>query len=214
MFRIAYGGANWVVVPLGLAILMGGLGLTPELGMPWLVPLSAVPFFFSISMVLFLRDPERRAAEGIACPADGKVVRLDTVDDPDLGPCDRLAVFMSPLVVHVNRFPVEGDVRSVTHRPGKHLPAFSKESDRNEQVTTLLRTPDGTDVKVVQIAGAVARRIVPYATKGDHVKGGERLGLIRLGSRCDLLIPRGRGRWTVEMGQRVWAGSTQAGEWT
>ena len=133
---------------------------------------------------------------------------MDVVDDPDIGRCDRLSIFMRPTDVHVNRFPLAGDVRSVTHRPGKHLPAFDKDSDRNEQVCTMLHTEFG-DVKVIQIAGAVARRIVPYAEAGDHAAKGDRLGLIRLGSRCDLLIPEGQVTWHVQMGQRVFAGSTQ-----
>ena len=206
MFRIAHGGANWIVVPLSLAILMAGLA--GPLGQPSLFPLSAVPFFFFLAFWYFFRDPERRTADGVACPADGKVVRMDVVDDADLGRCDRLSIFMRPTDVHVNRFPLVGDVRSVTHRPGKHLPAFDKDSDRNEQVSTVMHTEFG-DVKIIQIAGAVARRIVPYAEAGDHAAKGDRLGLIRLGSRCDLLIPEGHVTWAVQMGQRVFAGSTQ-----
>lgn len=220
MLRIAYGGANWIVVPLGLALLMGGIGLTPELGVPWLVPLSAVPFFFAVSMVMFMRDPERRVADGVCSGADGRVVRIDQVDDPDLGRCDRLSVFMSPLDVHVNRMPFPGSVRSVEHRPGNHVPAFSKDSDNNEQVRTILRVEkdepvDGgtLDVKVVQIAGSMARRILPYVAPGDHVRKGDRMGLIKLGSRFDILVPEGRIAWQARLKQKVYAGSTQVGAW-
>lgn len=207
MLRVAQGGATWLVTPLGLAILLVGLsGYVPVLA-----PLSMVPFFLFLFFWFFFRDPDRPTAEGVACPADGKVVRVDALDDPDLGPVDRLSIFMRPSDVHVNRFPLDGDVRSVQHFPGKHVPAFNKDSDRNERVVTLLRTELG-DVKVIQIAGAVARRIVPYSQGGDHVKRGEKLGLIRLGSRCDLLVPRGSVEWTVEVGQRVFAGTTRVGE--
>lgn len=210
VFRVAYGGANWLMAPLVLAILF--VGLAGPLGAPWLVPLSAVPFFAFTSLYWFFRDPERAVAPDIACPADGRVVRLDTVDDPDLGRCDRLSVFMRVHDVHVNRIPVDGDVRRVEHRPGKHVPAFNKDSDRNERVETHLRTAHG-DVKVIQIAGAVARRIVPYTAPGDHVHKGERLGLIRLGSRCDLLVPQGRVDWKVKLHDRVWANRTNVGAW-
>lgn len=208
LLRVAHGGATWVVTPIALALLMAGLA--GPLGWPWLVPWSAVPFFVATSLLWFFRDPERAVADGLACPADGRVVRIDSVEDPDLGPCDRLSVFMNVHNVHVNRFPLAGDVRRVTHRPGRHVPAFDKDSDRNERVETLLRTEIG-DVKIVQIAGAVARRIVPYAQAGDHVERGERLGLIRLGSRCDLLVPPGAVQWTVSPGQKVKANRTSVG---
>ena len=77
MFRIAHGGANWIVVPLSLAILMAGLA--GPLALPWLFPLSAVPFFLFLAFWYFFRDPERRTADGVACPADGKVVRLTLI---------------------------------------------------------------------------------------------------------------------------------------
>ncbi|MGB0651836.1 MAG: phosphatidylserine decarboxylase [Thermoplasmatota archaeon] len=212
MLRIAHGGANWIVIPISLALLM--VGLAGPLGMPWLVPLSGVPFFFTLFFLYFFRDPERPAhPEGLACPADGKVVRVDEVDDPDVGRAQRLSIFMRPSDVHVNRFPLDGDVRRVTHHAGKHVPAFNKDSHRNERVETLLATELG-EVKVIQIAGAVARRIVPYAQPGDHVARGEKLGLIRLGSRCDLLIPVGKVAWTVEVGQRVFANRTKVAETT
>ncbi len=189
------------MTPIGLAILMAGVG--PAVGMPWLVELSLVPIFFALFFWYFFRDPDRAVPhDGLACPADGKVVRIDEIDDPDIGPADRLAIFMSPFDVHVNRFPLDANVTKVTHIPGKHVPAFNKDSDRNERVITLLQTDIGP-VKVIQIAGAVARRIVPYSVAGDAVKRGERLGLIRLGSRCDLIVPKGTTTWTVKLGDRV-----------
>lgn len=208
MLKIARGGANWLITPLAVAIIL--VGLSGPLDQPLLLPLSYVPFFLFLAFWYFFRDPDRRTADGVACPADGRVVRLDSIEDPDLGEVDRLSIFMRGTDVHVNRFPLDGSVRSVQHRPGKHVPAFSKDSDRNERVTTRMKTDLG-DVKVIQIAGAVARRIVPYSRAGDHVMRGEKLGLIRLGSRCDLLVPRGSVAWTVAVGDRVYAGSTQVG---
>lgn len=208
MLKIARGGANWLITPLVVSILL--VGLAGPLGQPLLMQLSYVPFFLFLAFWYFFRDPDRRVADGVACPADGKVVRLDTIEDPDLGPMDRLSIFMRATDVHVNRFPLEGDVRGVHHRPGKHVPAFSKDSDRNERVTTHMKTEIG-QIKVIQIAGAVARRIVPYSRAGDHVLKGEKLGLIRLGSRCDLLVPPGSVEWQVKVGDRVYAGATHVG---
>jgi phosphatidylserine decarboxylase len=90
--------------------------------------------------------------------------------------------------VHVNRMPLDGTITKLTHQTGGHMPAFQKESERNERVILLLQTSIGV-VKVVQIAGAVARRIVPYVKQGDTLQKGARLGLIRLGSRVDVYLP-------------------------
>jgi phosphatidylserine decarboxylase len=212
LFRVAHGSASWLTTSLGLAILLAAIGITPEARAPWLLSVSFIPFFLFLFFWYFFRDPERRICEeGYVCPADGKVVRIDEIDDEDIGPAQRIAIFMSPLDVHVNRFPLTGNVRDVVHRPGKHVPAFNKDSDRNERVTTTMQTDVGT-IKVVQIAGAVARRIVPYAAKGDSVKRGERLGLIRLGSRCDLIVPTGTVSWNVKIGDRVRAGLSRIGD--
>lgn len=208
MFKIAYGGANWVLAPLTLAILM--VSFAGTLGAPWLVPLSAIPFFFTMSFLWFFRDPERPVASDIVSAADGKVVRVDHVEDPDLGACDRLSVFMRIHDVHVNRAPFDGDVRQVTHHAGKHVPAFNKDSDRNERVEILMKTAFG-DAKVILIAGAVARRIAPYTEPGDHLTKGDRISLIRLGSRCDILVPRGKVTWKVGVGHRVWAARSSIG---
>lgn len=180
-------------------------------GGPWALGLAAVAALVEVFFVVFFRDPERAVAPGVASAADGKVVRIDAIQDPDLGPVDRLSIFMSPKDVHVNRFPLDGKVVSVTHHPGGHIPAWSKDSERNERVVTVLDTAIGR-VKVIQIAGTLARRIVPYIEGGEAAAKGGRMGLIRLGSRCDLLVPPGSVRWTVALGQQVHAGSTQVGE--
>ena len=207
--RFARGSTPWLAMPLlaaGVAAFcwanFGGL---------WLLALAVLALLVELFFLVFFRDPERAAAPGVASPADGRVVRLDQVDDADLGRCDRLSIFMSPKDVHVNRFPLDGKVVAVTHIAGGHIPAFDKDSDRNERVVTVLDTALGR-VKVIQIAGTVARRIVPYISGGEPAIKGVRMGLIRLGSRCDLLVPPGSVRWTVALKQQVHAGSTQVGE--
>jgi len=205
----ARGSLGWLVAPLVvLAAVLVGWQATGAAWLLWAaVALGLVELFF----VQFFRDPDREAAPGVASPADGKVVRLDRIRDPDLGDVDRLSIFMSPKDVHVNRFPMDGKVVSVTHVDGGHIPAFDKDSDRNERVVTVLDTAVGR-VKVIQIAGTVARRIVPYISGGEPAVKGVRFGLIRLGSRCDLLVPPGSVRWTVGLKQQVYAGKTQVGE--
>ena len=210
MAGFARGSTPWLAVPL-LALFVFGFLWANAIGGPWTLALAGLAAVVELFFLVFFRDPEREAAPGVASPADGKVVRLDRVQDPDLGACDRLSIFMSPKDVHVNRFPLDGSVVSVTHVDGGHVPAFDKDSDRNERVVTVLDTAVGR-VKVVQIAGTVARRIVPYIEGGEAATKGARFGLIRLGSRCDLLVPPGSVTWTVSLKQQVYAGSTQVGE--
>jgi len=149
----------------------------------------------------FHRDPERTTpAEGLVAPADGRVTVLRAEDDRV-----RVGVFMGVTDVHVNRAPVDGTVEAVTHEPGAHRPAFSKDSDRNERVRLELG-----DTEVTLIAGAFARRIHPYVAAGDVVARGERIGHISFGSRVDVLLPPGVEMADIRVteGERVRAGET------
>lgn len=223
MARFARGSAPWLATPVLAALVAAawwgqtrsdpvlGAGRPLAPGADWALWLAALALLVALFFVVFFRDPDREPAAGVASAADGKVVRIDTIDDPDLGRVDRLSVFMSPKDVHVNRFPLDGKVVSVTHHKGGHIPAWSKDSERNERVVTVLDTAIGR-VKVIQIAGTLARRIVPYIEGGETAVKGDRMGLIRLGSRCDLHVPPGSVAWTVRLGQQVHAGSTQVGE--
>jgi phosphatidylserine decarboxylase len=206
--RLARGSGPWLAVP---AVALAGLLAWWWLGggLPALV-LAGLAVVVELFFLQFFRDPDRAPSSGVASPADGRVVRIDQVADPDLGACDRLSIFMSPVDVHVNRFPLDGEVVSVTHIPGGHIPAWDKDSDRNERVVTVLDTAIGR-VKVIQIAGTVARRIVPYIEAGHEARKGGRMGLIRFGSRCDLLVPPGSVEWKVALKQQVYAGATQVG---
>ncbi|WP_242454771.1 phosphatidylserine decarboxylase [Bailinhaonella thermotolerans] len=155
-------------------------------------------------MLWFFRDPERTPGKGrVLSPADGVVQSIDAWHDGRT----RVAIFMSPLNVHVNRAPLAGTVTSVEHRPGGYLPAFNKDSDRNERVVWHFDTELG-DIEVVQIAGAVARRIVPYLAGGAKVAQADRIGLIRFGSRVDVYLPEGM-EPAVAVGERTTAGVTR-----
>jgi phosphatidylserine decarboxylase len=221
--RFARGSAPWLALPALVALVaVAWWGQTRSdlvlagdeaLAVPadWALGVAVLALLVGLFFVVFFRDPDRVPAAGVASAADGKVVRIDTIQDPDLGTVDRLSVFMSPKDVHVNRFPLDGKVVSVTHHKGGHIPAWSKDSERNERVVTVLDTDLGR-IKVIQIAGTLARRIVPYIQGGETALKGDRMGLIRLGSRCDLHVPPGSVTWTVKLGQQVHAGSTQVGE--
>ncbi|GAA4524182.1 MULTISPECIES: phosphatidylserine decarboxylase [Nonomuraea] len=164
------------------------------------VPLGAL----TGAMLWFFRDPDRTVGDGrILSPADGVVQSVDPWPDGRT----RVAIFMSPVNVHVNRAPLAGNVTSVQHVAGGFLPAFNKDSDQNERVVWHFATALG-DVEMVQIAGAVARRIVPYLTAGAKVAQGERIGLIRFGSRVDIYLPEGISS-AVSVGEKTVAGVTR-----
>ncbi|MEO3792066.1 phosphatidylserine decarboxylase [Nonomuraea sp. B10E15] len=167
--------------------------------------LAAVPLgALTGGMLWFFRDPDRTPGQGrILSPADGVVQSIDPWPDGRT----RIAVFMSPLNVHVNRAPLAGNVTSVQHVPGGFLPAFNKDSDQNERVVWHFATALG-DIEMVQIAGAVARRIVPYLSAGAKVTPGERIGLIRFGSRVDIYLPEGITP-AVSVGEKTVAGVTR-----
>ena len=199
-FRLARGTSRWFYVAWAATL---ALALLAVLHSPfwWLafVPMLAL----ALLMLNFFRDPERAPGPGIVAPADGVVQSIDVYEDGRT----RVATFMNPFNVHVNRAPLAGRVLSVTHVPGGFLPAFEKESERNERVVWHFETEVGV-LEVVQIAGALARRIVPYLEAGAKVEKGERFGIIRLGSRVDVYLPPGI-RPSVRVGQKMVAGETQ-----
>jgi phosphatidylserine decarboxylase len=162
------------------------LALVPALlgaaALPLLPPLGAVLLALAVGVLWFHRDPDREPpdADGIVlAPADGtvSVVREE-------GSRLRVGVFMNVTDVHVNRAPMAGEVREVRHRPGANRPAFSKESDRNEQVAI-----DFGEYELLVIAGWFARRIHPSVEAGDAVDRGERVGHVSFGSRADVVLP-------------------------
>jgi phosphatidylserine decarboxylase len=176
--------------------------------------LQAIFFFLFIIftgllmvLLVFFRDPERDTANGIVAVADGVIRQITHEKDPELGACIHVSTFMNLHNVHVNRMLYDGTIVAVDHHPGGYLPAFTKESERNEHVVTTVKTSIGT-IKIVQIAGTFARRIVPYVHKGDIVKKGERIGLIRLGSRVDLYLPSQNITICVKEKERVLAGES------
>ena len=149
----------------------------------------------------------------MVCPADGKVIEIKEMDEPDFlkTRCIRICVFMNVFNVHVNRIPLTGTVKRVQYFPGKFLVAsLDKASELNERNAVLIEGAGGVKILVVQIAGLVARRIVSYVTAGDSVVKGDRFGLIRFGSRLDLYLPL-NAKIAVRMGETVKGGETIMG---
>jgi len=166
----------------------------------------------------FFRDPDREIPLEpglVVSPADGKVVRVDGVQEPGfgLGPARRVAIFMNVFNVHVNRSPVAGVVKEMRHQAGEYKAAFRPDADsRNEQQALVLEDEAGRRVLVVQIAGLLARRILPYVKPGQALARGERVGMICFGSRVDLYLP-GESDLRVQVGDRLKAGSSIIGRW-
>ena len=187
--RIAKGGFSWIFSSIIIAALFLGSSVLFR-GLLQVLCLELFVFFDIVSclLVIFFRDPERPVGTGVVAVADGKIREISSFQDPEVGECTRISTFMNIHNVHVNRMPLRGTITSLTHQKGGHLPAFQKESERNERVVILIHTTIGA-VKVVQIAGTLARRIVPYVKQGDTLEKGARLGLIRLGSRVDVYLP-------------------------
>ena len=198
-------------------------------GVFWLLlgwPLLHWPLLFlSLGVFAFFRDPERvvpQAENTIVAPADGLVTLIQQVEPPiemqvedgsaysglPGGAVTRISIFMSVFDVHINRAPVAGIVRRVVYVPGKFLNAdLDKASEENERQHILIERTDGLKIGFTQIAGLVARRIVPFVKPGDMVAKGQRVGLIRFGSRVDVYLPAGTDA-KVLMGQRIVAGET------
>jgi phosphatidylserine decarboxylase len=168
-------------------------------------PVFGLPLFILAAFCLwFFRDPEREIPSGpvAVSPADGKVVAVK----PEQG-LTRVSIFLNIFDVHVNRTPIPGKITKVEYHRGKFLVASKEEASTQNEMNTLTVEGDGSRVVFSQIAGLIARRIVCYKKAGDTVAAGERIGLIKFGSRVDVLLGP---EWeiTIREGQRVSAGSS------
>jgi phosphatidylserine decarboxylase len=198
---------------LGASVLLVFIGWLLSSGWLWGLGLLSLIFF-----AYFFRDPEREipgGPEAIVSPADGKVVQVDEVQENEFlkSSARRVAIFMNVFDVHVNRSPVAGTVKEMQHRPGEYKAASRQDAAlRNEQQAVVLTSDAGPQVLVVQIAGLLARRIIPFVKPGQQLARGERFGMICFGSRVDVYLPR-ETDIQVQVGDRVKAGSSIIGRW-
>lgn len=185
--------------------------------------------FVTMGVLAFFRDPERVVPQDerfVVSPADGLVSLIAEVETPielqvddgsgtrglPPGPVSRVSIFMSVFDVHINRAPIGGTVRRLVYIPGKFMNAdLDKASEENERQHVLIERADGMAIGFTQIAGLVARRIVPFVKPGDMLAVGQRVGLIRFGSRVDIYLPAGTDAKVV-LGQKVIAGETVLAE--
>jgi phosphatidylserine decarboxylase len=175
--------------------------------------LMAVPLLLAAFFLWFFRDPPRKIPAGpgkIVSPADGMVTEAEWIETTT-GSRLRLSIFLSVFDVHVNRSPVSGTVRKVEFREGKFMNAINPESVLNNEQTLIVIDAGGYDVSLKQIAGLLARRIVCNLKPGQHVERGQRIGLIKFGSRVDVLLPA-EAHLKVRTGSRVRGGATVLAE--
>ena len=162
--------------------------------------LFEIGVILTLFFIIFFRDPERIPSgdeDDIVSPADGKVISINM---------RTICIFMNIHNVHVNRAPLAGIVTHIDYKPGGYIPAFNKDSEINERNHVVFDTVSGT-LELTQIAGVLTRRIVSYISEGTYVKRGERIGMIRFGSRVDITIPEGY-VFTVGLNDKVRAAET------
>jgi phosphatidylserine decarboxylase len=186
---------------------------------PWVtIPFGFASFVFWFFILWFFRSPTRIVVPDnskIICPADGKVVVIEETNENEYFKDRRIqvSIFMSPLNVHENRYPVSGKVVYYKYHEGDYLVAWHpKSSTQNERTTIVLKATNGIELLVRQIAGAVARRVVCYSQVNNTVIQGETLGFIKFGSRVDIFLPQ-NAKIDVQLNQKVSANKTVIAHW-
>ena len=183
-------GYPFIIVLLILTLVIRIIGHVAELYI--LMDCAVIPGLLLLFCLNFFRDPKREIPKGkgiFVSPADGKIVQIKSIEDPDIGKANLVSIFLNVFNVHVNRTPVGGSISEVQHKKGKFLAAFNHSaSDENEQSNIHIHSKEGM-IKVKQIAGLIARRILNYMEPEMVVEKGQRLGFIRFGSRVDIIVP-------------------------
>jgi phosphatidylserine decarboxylase len=174
----------------------------------------AAPFAVAAALSLgFFRDPERavtRRPNAVVSPADGTVTAVEEAEDDFVGPAVRVSIFLSPLDVHVNRAPISGLVAGTVYTPGRFVAAYKADAGAVNERCAIHLQGEAARVTVVQIAGVAARRIVCRVGSGEKLEAGDRIGMIRFGSRTDCYMPRGTDV-RVKAGDRAVGGVTVLG---
>ncbi|MDY3090950.1 MAG: phosphatidylserine decarboxylase family protein [Porphyromonas sp.] len=203
------GTGTLISIAIGLVILNLGIFALADLGTALYTAIALSLVLYALVLNFFryipLKHPLAERNDVVVCPADGKVVVIEEVDETQiLGErCLQVSVFMNVFDKHVNWIPVNGTVEHSSHSEGRFMAAhLPKASTDNERSAVVIRTEDGHRVLVRQIAGAVARRIVTYSKEGDACRINENMGFIKFGSRVDLYMPLGT-KVHVQLGQKV-----------
>jgi phosphatidylserine decarboxylase len=207
-------GVSFIVASALIAAAAFGMALAKR---SW--PLWLIAFLLTLTalwVAYFFRDPQRTGERGdrlVIAPADGKVVMIADVEEPMFmrTRARRVSIFMNVFNVHVNRYPVSGVVQLVEHTPGRFMNAADAQSSLANEQTSVGLESGSQRILVRQIAGLIARRIVTDSRQGQHVNQGDRMGIIRFGSRVDVFVPEGS-ELRVKVGDVTFAGVTVLGE--
>lgn len=181
----------------------------------WIKVFNYVVLIFLIFSLYFFREPNRTPigeSNEMVSPADGKIISIDEIQDPEVGDAYNIAIFLSVFNVHSQYVPINSSVISTNYYAGKYLMAFNpKTSEENEQSVTLFINEDKNKYKVKQIAGLIARRILNYMTPDQQVIKGDRLGFIRFGSRVEIIVSKDDFNVDVKKGDIVRANISKIG---
>lgn len=198
---VAKGSLPWIVGALVFTAAMAYVStLSDGLVSYFFLFLFIIGAVLTLFFFVFFRDPERTPCgdeDDAVSPADGRVISIKD---------GAISIFMNVHNVHVNRAPLAGTISQIDYKPGGYIPAFNKDSQVNERNHVVINTEHG-NLELTQIAGILTRRIVSYISEGSYVKRGERIGMIRFGSRVDVIIPQGC-EFTAKPGDKVKAGET------
>lgn len=206
-------GLSFIVVAVLVAAGAFIVALTRRSWPLWLFAIALT--VIALWVAYFFRDPLRTGERGeqlVIAPADGKVVMITEVDEPEFikERAIRVSIFMNVFNVHVNRYPVSGIVRFVERKAGRFMNAAASDASLENEQTSIGIESGSNHILVRQIAGLIARRIVTDAKEGDHVRQGDRMGLIRFGSRVDVFVPM-TATMRVKVGDATYAGTTVLG---
>ena len=200
----------------GYPIIFTAAFVTAVLALLGLTAITLVSLGVTLFICYFFRDPDRvipRKESAVVSPADGRVISVfKTLNERFFdGPCLKISIFMSVFNVHVNRIPYTGEVTNIVYHPGKFFSAnLDKASEQNEYNAVFLKTEEGIQMSLVQIAGLIARRIICKLQVGDRVNRGKRFGMICFGSRVDVYLPQNV-EPVVKVGDKVQAGTSVLG---
>lgn len=205
-------GYSTIFVTIVFALIVSGVAhyLEPH----WTAYILYTAMALLVAFILFFfRDPDREITRGdnhVLSPADGNIVQIKDVEENRYikGPAKQISIFLSPLDVHVNRLPASGIIEYLEYEPGIFMVAYDhRASELNERADFGIKHPSGTKIFFRQITGFLARRIVYHLEVGDQVKAGERFGMMKFGSRMDILVPAGVELNVLE-GEKAVAGET------
>lgn len=205
-----------IFIPMLLLLLIGiSINYLTNDSLNWIKYFNYFLLSFLLFTLYFFRNPKRKpigTSKQMVSPADGKVIQIINVDDPEIGNAKQISIFLSIFNVHSQYVPIDSNVISSNYFPGKYLLAFNhKTSNQNEQSVTLFKNEDNNKYKIKQIAGFIARRILNYMNPNQFVIKGQRLGFIRFGSRVEIIVPRNNFDVIVKEGDKLKANISTIG---